>query len=192
MLSIDETRNAFAAALSFLLKNKPRKTITQTYIGLKIGKSQSYIGQLARGERAGTEETRRKIAEIYGYNKDEAGKTYDDFLKIGQKIISDRQSPQCQNYGEHILTSSVKEGKKEYRCKNSTNDLLEKARLTVITTEHKNIIDSFQNKEIAYEINKKLLEIEKAAPDKLETIRAMIDGVYNTISRKKRTVNGSG
>ncbi|MCF8025827.1 MAG: helix-turn-helix domain-containing protein [Desulfobacteraceae bacterium] len=62
--------------------------------------------------------------------------------------------------------------------------------LYAIQHEHKDLIDKFINKETAYEINKKLLEIERNDPDKFREIQDYIDFIHERIKAKK-IVNGN-
>lgn len=161
---------SFAAALSYFLKNKPKKYITQKYIGKKVGHSQSYIGKLAKGEREGHEETRRKIAAVYGYDGLEGKKTYEDFIIFDTEILKEKEKPSEE------CTKSEHE-----------KDIM----FHVILTEHKSLVEKFQNKELAYEINQTLLKIEQVDPERLEEIKEYIDLVYNRLSKKNDMANSA-
>lgn len=91
-LALDFPKDNFAAAFHFLIKNKPKKNMTQEWIGERIGRSQSYIGKMARGERSGKETDRRKIAALYGYDGTGPGRTYDDFLEFGRRVRTQYQT----------------------------------------------------------------------------------------------------
>ena len=188
--AVDDTIHMFAAALSYFLKNKPRKNLTQAGIGKLIGCSQSYIGQLSRGEKGGSEFTRRKIAAIYGYDGSEPGRSYDDFIKLGHSILFVNKSKEPGKKPVHSSTKvSWKEETAAQEPEKTAEQAAQQTRLHIITTELKKLVDSFHNKELAYEIIKYLFEIEKQAPEKLDTIKEMIAGVYNSISRKKTALN---
>ncbi|MCF8094439.1 MAG: helix-turn-helix domain-containing protein [Desulfobacteraceae bacterium] len=149
-----ESKNYFAAALRHFLINKPKKSLTQKKIAELTGLSQSFIGQISRGGKRGSESNRRKIAAIYGFDGTAPGKTYDDFLSLGKRLL---------NPDNNEENSSIK----------------------IVNLEHKNLIEAFQNKAAAYEINKKLLEIEKTDPDKFKEIQDYIDFIHERIEAKK-------
>lgn len=160
-----ESNEHFAAAFRWLLENKPRKNLTQKGIAKKIGKTQGYIGKISRGERSGTENVRRRIAAIYGYDGTGPGCMYDDFIALGRQILTGSE-PDPKNQNEHHLK--------------------------VVDIEHRNIIEAFRNKPLAREINEKLLAIEKADPERLEEIRDYIDLIYERLERKKIVDENSG
>ena len=85
---LDSSGSHFAAALRFFLRkeNRPKEVLTQGEVGKRVGKSQSFIGKLSRGEMQGRESTRREIAAVYGYDGSESGRMYDDFLRFGEKL----------------------------------------------------------------------------------------------------------
>jgi len=76
---MESTRKAFQAALAFCLKNAKRgeKTALAKIAGVQV----SIIINAEAGRRGASEDNRRKIANALGYG-------YDDFLEIGQRVIS--------------------------------------------------------------------------------------------------------
>lgn len=149
-------KNYFAAALRYYLKNKPNRALTQAEVARRVGVSQSFIGKLSRNECQGKENIRRNIAAIYGYDGSGLGRTYDDFLALGKQLSGGAET--------------VAE---------------EQSRFRVLSVEHRNLIEAFADKLSAYEINKKLLEIERLDPDEFEKVKEYVDFIHARLAAKK-------
>lgn len=154
---LDCEKNYFAVALRHYLKNKPNRALTQAEIAKRVGASQSFIGKLSRNKCQGKECIRRKIAAVYGYDGSGPGRTYDDFLALGKQLSGNADA--------------------------ATEE--QSQQLKVLSIEHRNLIDTFTNKLGAYEINKKLLEIERIDPDEFEKIREYVDFIHARLEAKK-------
>jgi len=78
---MESTKKTFQTALAFCLKNAKRgeKTALAKLAGVPI----SIILNVEAGRRGASEDNRRKIANALGYG-------YDDFLKIGRHIMSNK------------------------------------------------------------------------------------------------------
>jgi transcriptional regulator with XRE-family HTH domain len=77
------TNKPFSIALGYLIANG--KGVTQTKVAHAIGISQPYISDLIKGDRSGSEATRRDIADFFGID-------YEEFLNIGNRIINGVQN----------------------------------------------------------------------------------------------------
>lgn len=179
ILSSENIQHCFSAALTFFLKTKPfNKNLTQSKLGKKIGKTQSYVGKLARGESYGTEEVRRKISAVYGYDGKTQGKSYDDFISIGQNILIEKEK-KSKNGLDRV---------NEFITPYGSDKNLEKIKntyLMVLIKQHQGIVEKFKDKETAYEINRLLLEIESTSPEEFEKIFNYIKMIYEFISKKE-------
>jgi len=155
----------FRDALNYLLEKEWRGR--QKILASKSGISNPFLSQLKKGERVCSAGTCFKIAK-------EMGRTYEEMLALGRAL---------ENKSDGKL--SVNEKTDIYGNETEKNDNVLK-----LIKEHKNIIEDFKDKKAAYEINKKLLEIEKTSPETFEIIRKMIDIHYEAVKPKKNTVNG--
>jgi transcriptional regulator with XRE-family HTH domain len=168
----------FQEAFEYLLKNKPRKNLTQKLKSDRIGLSQAQISKVATGTSATTEEKRRKIAALYGYDGSAPGRMYDDFLKIGSKIIHAKE-----NDSLGTIFVDIDEFNDYERGENNEVNLQETI-LKIIALQHKNLIDNFDNKQLAYEINRMLIEIEKRDPDAFKRLEKIVSLFYEEIMKK--------
>lgn len=73
----------FSVALGYLIANG--RGITQTKVARAVGISQPYISDLVKGDRSGSETTRRDIAAFFEI-------AYDEFLDMGLRILNGVQN----------------------------------------------------------------------------------------------------
>lgn len=141
------------------LKHKIRKEGrgSQQRVAIDADISKAYLSQLMSGVRRASFQTQVAIAKSFSFD-------YYKFLEFGEKLLANKSSDE----------DAIAPGKKEGTPK-----------LHPIQQEHKGLIDRFINKETAYDINKKLLEIEKADPNKFKEIQDYVDFIYQRIESKK-------
>lgn len=96
--------------------------------------------------------TRRGTEESRRAIADYFGKPYEEFLDIGQRLLD----------GESAIVLAPSE-------KPPDNNI-------TTLTEHQNILKYFQNQELALEVNKKLIELEKQNPNILQEVLAYLAG----------------
>ena len=156
--------------------------------------SQGYISHLKNGEYEGKESTRRKIADVCGYDGSGPGKNYDDFINLGQSLVlcDGTQKPDrapVHSDAKIDWRGEVSQPKPEYKPNKSDaagNKKTEtKAKLEPIRQQHVCLIDLFPDQEEAYELNKKLLEIKKHAPERFEDIKDMVEVFHKKLDLKK-------
>jgi hypothetical protein len=71
-------KSSFHAALTYCSRQKGYGV--QSWISRKTGLTQQYIHLLIFGERDGDEDTRRIIADTFGYS-------YEEFLRLGETVL---------------------------------------------------------------------------------------------------------
>jgi hypothetical protein len=79
---------AFAKSLVFFMSKKVRGLGTQQEVAQKIGKTQALISKITRLVGICSENNRRKLAALWGYD-------LDDFIAVGQNIL-DGHDPDYQ------------------------------------------------------------------------------------------------
>jgi len=177
----------FNRALFYFLTERK---VTFAEILAQTGLSQGYISHLKNGEYEGKESTRRKIAEVCGYDGSGPGKNYDDFIKLGQSMVLIDRAQRTDHKPVHKNTTlswqEEKNGKQESSPENETE-----SKIRAIHQEHKNLIDAFLDKTTAYDINKKLLEIERYDPEVFQHVKDYVDLIYSKIDIKKNAGNDS-
>ena len=136
--------------------------VTQEEIASLISKDQTTISNYFTGKTRPSRKNIDLIVKHYGLE-------YEEVLAAGrsvysQKIKADDSSNQVTNTGSEKIFS-----------------LLEK---------HKALLNLFQQKELALEINQMLVEIEKANPDRLELARDMLKALMPKIDLPKKRVSG--
>jgi len=101
--TVKEEKKPFNVALGYLIANG--KGITQTKVALAVGISQPYISDLIKGDRSGSETTRRDIAAFFGID-------YEEFMDLGSRIINGvlNENPQIN---QRRLKSGVQQSVKD-------------------------------------------------------------------------------
>jgi phage repressor protein C with HTH and peptisase S24 domain len=84
----------------------------QTRIAKIVGKRQSYISALVRGELKGTESTRREISDAMGF-------PYEDMLKLGEILLKELNEPLdfIEQSQKRILSGQTKPLNVEFKTK---------------------------------------------------------------------------
>ena len=178
---MENTETPFSAALTYLLSKN--KKITQTKLAEEIEMSQSYISALKNGEKDGSEDTRRKISEIFGYH-------YNDFLKLGEWVIknNDQQNINIKNqipkeaqpelYIQKMTEDFVKNLSKFYYPKPlDETSSTENQPISFKNEHHKKhalVINGFTDHKEPLEINEYLVKIQKIKPSRLKKIKDIV------------------
>lgn len=152
----------------------------KSYIGKNIGQTGAFIGQLLNSKlnkKAGVD-TQIAIAKFISGSEER-------FIEEGRQIVE---------YG------CIKADLPFSRPQGTAPQLPSSAPLVVLQDEadkkHAEIIAGFENKELAIEINKLLIEVEQRDPNQLKMIKGMIVGILDTLptkedSTKKGQLNGT-
>lgn len=167
---------SFSVAMQLMREHPKYKNYTQTRIAKELGITQGYVGKIYRGEKKGTEEVRRRIAALFGFDGSKPGKTYDDFLNIGRNSILIEESKRPDRKPVHSDTQTV------WSSEPTNNEAL---KIKPIQQDHKCLIDAFLDQKTAYDINKKLLDLEKHDPEKYKAIKSYIDYLHDQLGAKK-------
>ena len=93
----------YQAALEYFIKNGERGL--RVKIGRKIGKKYSYITDIMRGQRNGTESIRRDIVPILA-KKNKLDLTYEDFLAIGDQLLDGKKFDEIRKNIEYSFDKS--------------------------------------------------------------------------------------
>ena len=113
----------------------------------------------------------------------------------GKTRISKKNIELITNHYNLDYEEILKAGRKAYRQKTKTNEP-EKNQdelIDITTKRHKQVIEKFQQKDLALKLNEVLLEIERINPESLESALEALDLVKIKAEReaeKKRTANG--
>jgi transcriptional regulator with XRE-family HTH domain len=91
----------FSAALAHLVSKKGRGA--QEALAKQVRITPQYISRLARGERSGAEDVRRKIASALGYS-------YDEFLALGRALLRGDHSSSIGSTSDELIRKPVERG----------------------------------------------------------------------------------
>ena len=141
---------------------------TNNEVGLAVGyKSGGKAIDQIRNERSdGREKYRRAIAKHFGFK-------YQDFINLGKKIIDSQ--------------TDIKESI------HSEIDIDIAAPTDITTERHRQVIERFQQKDLALEINEELADLEDLDASQLKEILGLIKDRKFRLEQeaaKKRTANG--
>ena len=171
----------FAAALRYFLdkKNRPQKNLNQKKLGELTGVSQSFISQLVTGKTTAKEATKRSIVAVYQWE-------YEKFLNLGRSLIltEDSKKPDREPVHKDIKTSWQGEAG-QTDPDHEPDKSKPKNKLEPIRQQHVCLIDLFPDQKEAYELNKKLLEIKKNAPEQFDKIKGIVDVFHKDLDLKK-------
>jgi len=204
---------SFATAMRLMRKQPKYKKYTQSKIAQKLNISQGYVAKIYGGKKKGSEEVRRKIAALFDFDGSEPGRTYDDFIKVGHSALMVENSKKPDRKPLHKNTKlswqEEKNGKGEsvpdkpstfgyMLSSNLDNENQEsgpdnetEAKIRAIHQEYKNLIEAFLDQATAYDLNKKLLEIERYDPEIFQHIKDYVDLIYSKLNLKKNAGNDS-
>lgn len=154
----------FRIALKYLIERywKGREGVLANNAGI----SPAFLSRIKNSHKVASAQTQYQISKALK-------KPYEEILALGRALQSTKKE-----------SDTVNENITDYRCDNKANIL------SMLITEHQNLIESFQDKKGAYDLNRKLIEIEKKMPEAYEKIKEIVDIYYRDLKRKKRTVNG--
>lgn len=124
-----------------------------------------FLSQIKKGERVSSSKVQFNLAQVMGIS-------YEDMLALGRELINQNDSEKIKDPEE----DSEKIGEDN------------KPKPTVVHIDHMKIVEQFQDKKTAYDINRKLLEIEREAPELYKEIKNFIDYNHQKIDRKKTAV----
>ncbi len=120
------------------------------------------IDQIRNERSDGRYKYRLAIADHFGY-------THDGFIDFGKKLIGEQNSATLPSPTMQTQASNVKS-----------------------MHEHHALIDQFQDKETALEINHMLLVIEREDPKQLEKIKKVLAAFMPETGRQKKRRSGNG
>lgn len=170
------TNRIFQKALKFAFANsglfESQKALALT---AKVG--EAVVSDLMSGNRNYGERSHLKIANAFG-------KTLEDFYLIGIALEEGHPIGDINPYD--IFPPKNTDVPKKPRPKKP-----KQAKVKVLSAEHKGLIDSFQNKKAAYEINKNLITIERIDGEEFERIKEYIEFIRTRLESKKIAGNGS-
>ena len=153
----DDFNKFFQAALKHILKEKGYGA--QSFYARKTGIKQQYISAIKNGTQTGSEATRRKIAEAAGY-------TYDDFFKLGRKILYE---------GELKTSLNIP----------VTPDEIQ----NIIQGKKEDPFPPFKHTDWAKKIIDMLLAIEKS-PKHRTMVEGVIGAIYEQVQEDRKVVGG--
>jgi len=168
---VNEDKKITGVSLADKLKKKELKSSKATV--------SAYVsGRLIYGERKFTKipfEIRQAISEIVNI-------PYKQILKEGSEILSLKPA------------SDIEKRLQKLESQYSSTIQSQGKPLDMVTELHRNLIDKFRQKKLAYELNELLLEIERINPESLKSALETLELIKIKAEQeaaKKRTVNGN-
>jgi hypothetical protein len=107
------------------------------------------------------------------------GKTYDEFISVGEALLEAEGKAMAENTGSMSGTAPAP---------TMTGNMVS------LVDQHKALIEEFQQKELALEINRLLLAVERNNPALLEVIKAQLSGMAAECypAPPKKRISGEG
>ena len=161
---MNEKKTPFGAALGRCLEDNQ---VTQTQLARIVNVGQSMISGMKKGDRHGSETSRRAIARYFGFSLDE-------FLDYGEAIIN--AQPVAPKGSINVTVPTTTQPDTRPACGRDNVFKLDK-----ITEEHQKLVAGFRSKENAYKINQMLITIDQKDPSRLEKIQAYLEGIIDAL-----------